>query len=171
MRPEANIEDFESGLFLFCDEKKINNILFRIFGIEKGITKILINPQTEITNRKPHKLIKNCFEQLEEYFSFGRVVFTVSVIVNGTEFQKKVWEEVSKIPFGKTTTYFKVAKKLGNPHAVRAIGRANGANPLPIIIPCHRVIETNGRLGGYSGGLEIKRLLLNHESAIEPELF
>lgn len=111
--------------------------------------------------------IQNCITQLDEYFTGEREKFTISVNPIGTEFQGKVWNELSKIPFGKTITYLEQAQKFGDEKAIRAIANANGQNPIPIIIPCHRVIGTNGKLTGYAGGLLKKQWLLEHEGALQ----
>lgn len=102
--------------------------------------------------------------QLHEYFVGDRESFDFDANPQGTEFQRKVWDEVARIPYGETRTYRDIAEALGDPNLVRAVGAANGANPLPIVIPCHRVIGADGRLTGYAGGLERKRWLLAHES-------
>lgn len=104
--------------------------------------------------------------QLAEYFSGKRVNFDVTVEPDGTIFQKQVWEEMSKIPFGETATYADIAKRIDRPEAWRAVANACGANPIVIIIPCHRVVGSYGKLGGYSGGLERKQWLLAHEQAV-----
>jgi methylated-DNA-[protein]-cysteine S-methyltransferase len=102
-------------------------------------------------------------EQLEEYFSGERFEFDVPLAPRGTEFQMRVWDGLQEIPYGETLSYLDLAKRIGTPEAVRAVGAANGANPLPIVIPCHRVIGHNGKLVGYGGGLEIKQYLLRME--------
>ncbi|MFO0955488.1 MAG: methylated-DNA--[protein]-cysteine S-methyltransferase [Candidatus Saccharibacteria bacterium] len=104
--------------------------------------------------------------QLAEYFSGKRVNFDVTVEPDGTIFQKQVWEEMRKIPFGETATYVDIAKRIDRPEAWRAVANACGANPIVIIIPCHRVVGSYGKLGGYSGGLERKQWLLAHEQAV-----
>jgi methylated-DNA-[protein]-cysteine S-methyltransferase len=104
-------------------------------------------------------------KQLTEYFYGKRFHFDLELEPEGSEFCKKVWKNVCLIPFGKTTTYNEIAIKLGSPTYNRAIGLANGKNPIPIIIPCHRVIGTNGKLIGYAGGIERKKKLLLHEMA------
>jgi O-6-methylguanine DNA methyltransferase len=101
--------------------------------------------------------------QLHEYFSGSRRVFELSLDVRGTPFQKAVWDEITRIPYGATTTYGKIAQRIGKPRSARAVGAANGANPLAIIIPCHRVLGANGSLTGYGGGLEMKAALLRLE--------
>lgn len=101
--------------------------------------------------------------QLQEYLQGRRKKFDLPLDLQGTEFQKKVWKELLRIPYGKTLSYKQLATALGSPQASRAVGTANGKNPLCIVIPCHRVINTDGGLGGYSGGLKIKSQLLELE--------
>ena len=102
-------------------------------------------------------------QQLEEYFARTRKVFSVPIAPVGTEFQKRVWTELTAIPYGETRSYRQLAVAVGNKSAMRAVGAANGRNPISIIVPCHRVIGTNGTLVGYGGGLERKRFLLDLE--------
>lgn len=103
--------------------------------------------------------------QLEEYLSGQRQDFNLKTeFLTGTDFQKKIWHELARIPYGKTISYQELAQKVGNEKAFRAVGSANGKNPLPIIFPCHRVIKSDGGLGGYSGGLEYKKILLRLEN-------
>jgi methylated-DNA-[protein]-cysteine S-methyltransferase len=104
--------------------------------------------------------------QLAEYFSGKRNQFEVAFDICGTDFQKSVWGELSRIPFGVTQSYRDIAIAIGNPKSVRAIGHANGSNPISIIVPCHRVIGANGALTGFGGGLDIKRQLLVHEGVM-----
>ncbi|MCG8412131.1 MAG: methylated-DNA--[protein]-cysteine S-methyltransferase [Bacteroidales bacterium] len=113
--------------------------------------------------------IQNCINQLDEYFNGKRKKFTVSINPIGTEFQGKIWYQLTKIPYGKTISYLQQAREFGDEKAIRAIASANSQNPIPIIIPCHRVIGNNGKLTGYSGGLLKKQWLLEHELAI-PQL-
>lgn len=101
--------------------------------------------------------------QLEEYFSGRRRDFDLALRPQGTAFQKSVWNALRDIPYGRTQSYGALAKRIGNPKAARAVGAANGLNPLPIVIPCHRVIGANGRLTGYGGGIAIKETLLKLE--------
>lgn len=114
---------------------------------------------THGTNRHIRALRK----QLKEYFKGKRKEFSVPLCYQGSEFQKSVWQILLKIPFGKTITYLNLADSLGNPKATRAAANATGSNPLAIIIPCHRVIGSDGNLTGYRGGLERKRWLIDHE--------
>lgn len=111
-------------------------------------------------------------EQLEEYFAGKRKNFDMPIGLGGTEFQRKVWMEVAKIPFGQTTTYMKLSQKLGNPAAIRAVGAAIGANPILVILPCHRILGSDGSLTGYAGGLDRKKALLELEGhAFQGSLF
>ncbi|MFC2152510.1 methylated-DNA--[protein]-cysteine S-methyltransferase [Bacteroidota bacterium] len=110
--------------------------------------------------------IQDCINQLDEYFKGQRKEFTVRINPAGTEFQSKIWNLLLKIPFGKTTSYIDLAKQYGDEKAIRAIASANGKNPIPIIIPCHRVIGHDGSLTGYAGGLLKKQWLLEHEGGL-----
>jgi len=111
----------------------------------------------------PVKILAMAVTQLSEYFDGLRKEFSVPLEIEGTEFQKKVWQQLCKIPFGKTKAYQDIAKDLANENASRAVGTANGKNPISIIIPCHRVIASDGTLGGYAGGLGVKKCLLELE--------
>ena len=103
-------------------------------------------------------------KQLDEYFDGKRQDFDLPLRPAGTEFQRQVWQALQQIPYGETWSYGKLAKHVGTPNAYRAVGAANGINPIPVIIPCHRVIGSNGKLTGFGGGLEAKAFLLNLES-------
>ncbi|OPJ54728.1 methylated-DNA--[protein]-cysteine S-methyltransferase [Clostridium chromiireducens] len=138
-------------------------------GIEENgaaITKIFfINEdlQEDISEKSETELIKEAIRQLNEYFQGKRNVFDLPLEPKGTEFQKRVWNALKEIPFGETKSYGDIAKIIGNEKAARAVGMANNKNPIPIIIPCHRVIGSNGKLIGYAGGLDIKEKLLKIE--------
>ena len=108
-------------------------------------------------------ILKTCLDQLDEYFHAKRRQFMISLAPDGTRFQQKVWQQLLSVPYGATASYLEIAQAIGNPGAVRAVGAANGRNPISIIIPCHRVIGSNGKLTGYGGGLWRKEWLLNHE--------
>lgn len=109
--------------------------------------------------------LKAVIKQLDEYFDGARENFDLPLRPKGTEFQRRVWQVLQQIPYGETWSYGELAKYIGNPNASRAVGAANGINPIPVIIPCHRVIGSNGKLTGFGGGLEVKAFLLNLESA------
>jgi methylated-DNA-[protein]-cysteine S-methyltransferase len=113
------------------------------------------------------KFFKQAERELLEYFEGRRQRFTVALDFAGTKFQMKVWRQLAKIPYGKTISYTDLAAKIGQPLAVRAVGAANGRNPLSIFLPCHRVVSSSGKLTGYSGGLKAKAMLLELESARE----
>lgn len=121
--------------------------------------------KVSITNSNFQKtpIIKEAITQLEEYFNGERQYFTIKLKPEGTEFQTKVWKNLGKIPYGQTISYKSLAETSGNPKASRAVGMANNKNPIPIFIPCHRVIASNGKLQGYAGGIELKKELLNME--------
>ena len=112
---------------------------------------------------KPNPYTEQAQRQLSEYFAKTRQQFELTLDQQGTEFQHQVWQELLKIPYGQQASYQGIANALSNPKAVRAVGAANGKNPLAIIVPCHRVIGSNGTLTGYAGGLERKSWLLQHE--------
>jgi len=115
-------------------------------------------------------VIDQCILELEEYFSNGRKFFTVELDPRGTDFQKRVWTELLAVSYGKTESYEALAIRVGDIRSIRAVGLANGQNPIAIIIPCHRVIGKNGDLIGYGGGLENKEWLLYHEGSILKQL-
>jgi len=121
--------------------------------------------------RRPSHVIEMASTQLEEYFAGRRQEFELQLDPRGTDFQRRVWQRLLKIPYGTTTTYGALARELGDPGASRAVGLANGSNPLPIVIPCHRVVGANGTLTGFGGGLPTKAALLDLErSATQPRL-
>jgi len=107
--------------------------------------------------------LENATHQLQEYFQGQRQSFTLPLAPPGTPFQQRVWQELQRIPFGTTLTYRELAQRLGMPQAARAVGHANGRNPLAIVIPCHRLIGSDGQLRGYAGGIALKQRLLQHE--------
>ena len=113
--------------------------------------------------------LKACVKQLDEYFKGNRREFLLNLGPEGTKFQSLVWQQLKKIPFGEMVTYRQIAIAIGNPKACRAVGNANGKNPISIIIPCHRVIGSDGRLTGYGGGLWRKEWLIKHEKGFHPE--
>jgi methylated-DNA-[protein]-cysteine S-methyltransferase len=135
----------------------------KIEGDENGISIIAALSEGEVSSEIPSEL-KEAVNQLREYFEGNRKEFTFKLNPQGTVFQKKVWKELLNIPFGKTISYLDLAKKLGDVKAIRAAASANGKNPLWIVVPCHRVIGTDGSLTGYAGGLWRKQWLLEHEN-------
>lgn len=144
-------------------DTKVGKIRVEENGI--AITKVQFidkDIQDEIVNKT--ELLKETIKQLEEYFEGKRDFFDLPLEPKGTEFQKNVWKALIEIPYGETRSYGEIAKVIGNEKAARAVGMANNKNPIPIIIPCHRVIGANGKLVGYAGGLDIKEKLLELEN-------
>jgi methylated-DNA-[protein]-cysteine S-methyltransferase len=135
-----------------------------IKGDEQGISAIsILDVEVEVTEKIPKEL-RDCITQLQEYFEGQRNDFDFKISPQGTDFQLRVWEALKKIPYGKTLSYLDLSKKLGDVKAIRAVAAANGKNPLWIVIPCHRVIGSDGSLTGYAGGLWRKKWLLEHET-------
>ena len=143
----------------------------RVAGTARGLTIVGFTEGDPASRQEqaPHGesgLPEEAERQLLEYFEGRRRCFTLPVAPQGTPFQQRVWGELQKIPCGATTTYREIARRIGQPNAVRAVGSANGSNPVAIVIPCHRVIGSDGNLTGYAGGIAIKRRLLQHEGAL-----
>ena len=139
--------------------------VLRVTADEKGVTSI--ERASRATSRRGSLAAQRHAErgvrELREYFAGERTKFTVPLHLEGTSFQARAWAAMLKIPYGRTVSYAEQAKSMHSPRAVRAVGSANGANPIPIIVPCHRVVASNGGLGGYAFGLAMKRWLLAHE--------
>ena len=136
----------------------------KIVGNQDGITSVSIVDTTENISESIPESLLDCVTQLKAYFNNELKTFELKLNPEGTDFQKKVWKQLEKIPYGKTISYLDLAKQLGDTKTIRAAASANGKNPLWIIVPCHRVIGTDGSLTGYAGGLHRKQWLLNHES-------
>lgn len=148
--------------------------LIAVSGSASGITAVTFvdDAPAGIDSAGAPDVVRECVRQLDEYFQGRRREFSVPLNLAGTPFQQRVWRELLTIPFGHTTTYGAIANRLGDPKTIRAVGRANGQNPIPILVPCHRVIGSDGSLIGYGGGLWRKRWLLEHEGqAVQPPLF
>lgn len=136
----------------------------KISGDKNGIWQVtILNSEETITDIIPPEL-EDCVIQIQEYFNGSRKNFDLKFNPQGTDFQKRVWEQLKTIPYGKTISYLDLSKQLGDVKAIRAAASANGKNPLCIVIPCHRVIGSDGSLTGYAGGLYRKKWLLEHES-------
>jgi len=161
---------------LYFASETISGIKFEIIVSRIGVRKILINKKSEElagieeVNTKNSQIDK-VYKQLREYFKRERREFELPLDIIGTDFQKRVWNELLKIPYGKTITYNQLAINLGDKKVIRAAAAANGANPLPIVIPCHRVIGSDGNLVGYGGGLDVKQKLLELEGSWSLSLF
>src|SRR5690606_11114656 len=136
----------------------------KITGDRNGISSIIVlNSEEKVTDSIPLEL-EDSEQQLNEYFEGTRTGFDLQLNPEGTHFQKQVWHKLKTIPYGKTISYLELSKQLGDVKAIRAVANANGKNPLWIVIPCHRVIGSDGCLTGYAGGLHRKKWLLEHES-------
>lgn len=155
------------GNFSFGKDK------YTLAGSSKGLSFVGNNvsqldvffPNTQFI--KDNELLESYWSQIHEYLLGERQEFTLKLDVSGTKFQESVWEQLKKIPYGKTNSYTEIAQAIGNPKAVRAVGSAIGKNPVLIVVPCHRVITKDQQLGNYRGGLAMKRELLTLEGAID----
>jgi methylated-DNA-[protein]-cysteine S-methyltransferase len=136
----------------------------KIIGDEDGVSSVTILNSNEVISDIIPEELQDCVYQLQEYFQNTRDSFNLKLNPQGTAFQKTVWQLLQTIPFGKTLSYLELSKQFGDVKAIRAVASANGKNPLWIIIPCHRVIGSDGSLTGYAGGLHRKQWLLEHES-------
>lgn len=136
----------------------------KITGDLDGIASVIVLNSEEHISKNIPKALADCVLQLNQYFEGTREQFSLKLNPKGTVFQNRVWDALQTIPHGKTTSYLKLSKQLGDVKAIRAVANANGKNPLWVIIPCHRVIGTDGSLTGYAGGLHRKQWLLDHES-------
>jgi methylated-DNA-[protein]-cysteine S-methyltransferase len=134
-----------------------------VAGTEEGILSIEFSEGSAVPPGPPAPCLKECLRQLAEYFEGRRRAFSLRLDLRGTPFQKRVWDELLKVPFGRTVAYRDIAEALGNPRATRAVGGANHRNPVSIVVPCHRVVGADGSLTGYGGGLRRKAWLLAHE--------
>lgn len=137
--------------------------LLKIESIDSYIVKIELNNPISEKKLKLNPVIENAFLEILEFFNGQRKIFTFPIKFNGTNFQNKVWNELLKIPYGQTVSYKEIAIRIGNPKACRAVGMANNKNPLPIVVPCHRVIGSKGSLTGYAYGLSLKEAFLKLE--------
>ncbi|WP_047246758.1 methylated-DNA--[protein]-cysteine S-methyltransferase [Maribacter thermophilus] len=141
----------------------------KLQGDEHGLTSItVLDSEEKITDVIP-TVLEDAVYQLNEYFEGTRKEFDLDLNPDGTDFQKRVWNALSSIPFGKTVSYLELSKTLGDVKAIRAVAAANGKNPLWIVVPCHRVIGSDGSLTGYAGGLHRKKWLLDHENPVKQQ--
>lgn len=156
------------ALRLTASAEGLTSIEFRANGAASS-------PDANGDRTKTGQILDTAIRQLAEYFAGKRRSFSMPLAVEGTEFQRLTWSTLRNVPYGTTISYRELAARMGRPEAVRAVAAANGRNPLPIVVPCHRVIGSDGRLTGYAGGLEIKRALLELEGvrlpASTPSLF
>jgi methylated-DNA-[protein]-cysteine S-methyltransferase len=146
----------------------LDGVDLRLVASASGIRAVEFDrrPVAEGQRNDGNPLLTEAARQLRAYFAGALREFSLPLDMQGTEFQKRVWGQVAAIPYGETRSYLQIAQALGSPRAVRAVGAANGANPVPIVVPCHRVIGAKGSLVGYGGGLAMKRRLLELEGAM-----
>lgn len=153
--------------------KEIDSPVGKLKIVASAKTLVAVEWERKASNRKmhdpakfdpSHPILCEAERQLGEYFAGTRTHFDLPLEARGSEFEKRVWRALAKIPYGKTRSYLDLAKAIGSPKACRAVGAANSKNPLPIVVPCHRVIGANGKLTGFAGGLERKATLLAHEA-------
>jgi methylated-DNA-[protein]-cysteine S-methyltransferase len=148
----------------WCEAAFGGDVRVRITAAGAGLRSIEFHPGiAEGERNESHPLVREAVRQLTAYFAGELRAFDLPLDMVGTEFQKRVWHELLTIPYGEIRSYRRVAHAIGAPHAVRAVGAANGANPIPIVVPCHRVIGSSGKLTGYGGGLPLKKRLLDLE--------
>lgn len=141
----------------------------KLEGDAKGLSSItILDTDEKITDLVP-EVLEDAIYQLQEYFKGKRESFSLTLNPQGTDFQRKVWATLQEIPYGKTVSYLELSKTLGDVKAIRAVAAANGKNPLWIVVPCHRVIGSDGSLVGYAGGLHRKKWLLDHENPVKQQ--
>ncbi len=148
---------------MFTDHLKVGNFYLEFRASDSGLKSVSLKEELEL--RKPNSITDNFKIELSEYFSGRQKEFKTPVDIEGTTFQKQVWQSLRDIPYGETKSYKEIALRVGGENYARAVGMANNKNPLPIIIPCHRVVGSNGSLVGYALGLELKRKLIELESS------
>ena len=130
---------------------------------EAGITRLAFGADVLEGTRVSNTVMNRCASQMQEYLAGKRQAFDVPLSIHGSDFQLSVWSEIAKIPYGEQATYSQIAERIGKPSAYRAVGSAANKNPLPILVPCHRVVGSNGALVGYAFGLKLKEFLINLE--------
>ncbi len=156
---------------MWFDDFKTPIGILKIAIDDKGLRYVLFEsnkhaPPHIVDWRKDFNATQIAREQLLQYFAGERKEFDLEISLEGTDFQQRTWQTLASIPYGQTWSYAELAKQVDSPKAVRAVGAANGRNPLPIVLPCHRVIGSNGSLTGFGGGLPVKQWLLEHESSV-----
>ena len=151
----------------WTDVRFVDGLSLRLVASDSGVRAIEFTPAKPVEGHREdsNPLLREAVSQLQAYFDGNLRRFRLPLDMPGTEFQKRVWRELEKIPYGETRSYAQIAAAIGTPQAVRAVGAANGSNPVAIVVPCHRVIGSGGRLTGYGGGLPLKKRLLELEGA------
>jgi methylated-DNA-[protein]-cysteine S-methyltransferase len=160
---ESKIQSPLGKFSIIGNSRKVIGLFFKISELEDWLSQDEYFEGVSLKWNTEDSLNKEVAQQLNKYFAGKIKKFSLPLHLHGTPFQLLVWKALQKIPYGKTCSYQQLAREVGNPRAMRAVGSANGRNPIPIIIPCHRVIRKNGDIGGYSSGVSIKNWLLAHE--------
>ena len=173
----AHTNQKRHAIFYSHMETPIGKLL--VASSEKGLVRIMFSHEGKVDSvsllKKEHPeetLVEDrgknllVIKQLEEYFNGSRTVFSLPLDIRGTEFQKSVWDALKKVPYGETRSYGEIARSIGKPKAARAVGNANRKNPIPIVIPCHRIIGSDGSMTGFGGGIPLKKKLLELERGI-----
>jgi methylated-DNA-[protein]-cysteine S-methyltransferase len=154
------VEQLDKG-YLFTDIGAVE-----VTGTERGIVSVSFVDSIDPEAACKTKTVQRCITQLSQYFGGRRTRFSVPLSLQGTAFRLLVWQALTKVPFGTTASYSRLARAIGRPRAAHAVGRAVGHNPIAIIIPCHRIVGSDGSLTGYAGGLDRKQWLLEHEQRV-----
>ena len=154
-------------MLLYTEVTLVDGLTVRLVSSDSGLRAIEFEPWSPVQGSHPgaHRIATEAVRQLRAYFGGQLRRFDLPLDMRGTPFQLRVWRELERIPYGETRSYRQIAAAIGAPRAVRAVGAANGANPIPIVVPCHRVIGASGKLVGYGGGLPLKKRLLELEGA------
>jgi methylated-DNA-[protein]-cysteine S-methyltransferase len=163
---QINIQYYKTKigeLIIGSFDNKLSILNFRYKKMRTAVDNRIKNGLNAEFIEKDDEILIKTRKQLDEYLNGDRKEFNLPLLMVGTDFQKSVWKALMKVPYGSTSTYLQIAKNIDNENAVRAVGSANGANAISLIIPCHRIIGNNGQLVGYGGGLSVKKLLLNLE--------
>jgi O-6-methylguanine DNA methyltransferase len=159
----ASMKSPVGNLTLFASDKGLFSLFLPVKGCE--ITEALLRKKPpKIRFVRDERRLRESVRQIEEYFRGKRTAFSLPLDLRGTDFQKKVWKAISGVPYGETETYGGIAKRIRHPAATRAVGAACGANPVPIVVPCHRIVGRDGSLTGFGGGLGMKKKLLELEA-------
>ncbi len=165
-RPRTKPKKIDQEAHLFKTYYKSPIGAIEILGTKEGIVSVNFVEGRVRSDAKIPRIITACRKQIDEYFRGKRKKFSLNLLLYGTDFQKSVWQQLLKVPHGKTASYGAIAKSIRSPNAFRAVGNANNKNPLAIVVPCHRIIGSNGNLIGYGGGLWRKLWLLEHEGIL-----
>lgn len=145
---------------VIASDRGVHNVMFDAVDVPRSLA------GASITRKPSHPVVAEALVQLREYFAGSRTKFDLTLDLEGTEFQVAAWKALAQVGYGRTASYLQQATSIGRPTATRAVGAANGRNPVAIILPCHRIVGANGKLTGFAGGLDVKQWLLDHEQKV-----